>query len=54
MFSVGQEIKLISAFFKSFIKYRLARIEEITGCSLEDASVKINFHVALYLQKFIL
>lgn len=39
---------------RNTIKYRLARIEEITGCNLEDASVKLNFHVALYLQKFIL
>ncbi|MGN0484847.1 MAG: PucR family transcriptional regulator [Lachnospiraceae bacterium] len=39
---------------RNTIKYRLARIEEITQCKLEDASVRLNFHVALYLHKFIL
>ena len=39
---------------RNTIKYRLARIEEITHSNLEDASVQLNFHVALYLKKFIL
>lgn len=39
---------------RNTIKYRLTRIEEITHCNLEDASVRLNFHVALYLQKFVL
>lgn len=39
---------------RNTIKYRLSRIQEILHCNLEDASIRLNLHVALYLQKFLL
>lgn len=39
---------------RNTIKYRLSRIQEILGCNLKDAAVRLNLHVALYIHKFIL
>ncbi len=39
---------------RNTIKYRLARIKEITQRDLEDASVRLNFHTALYIKKYVL
>lgn len=39
---------------RNTIKYRLSRIEEILGCSLEDSSARLNLHVAIYIHRFIL
>ena len=39
---------------RNTIKYRLSRIEEITHYNLQDADIRLNLHVALYLRKFVL
>ena len=39
---------------RNTIKYRLSRVCEITRLDLDDASVRLNLHLALYLKKFIL
>ena len=39
---------------RNTIKYRITRIEELLRVDLQDASVRLNLHLALYLHQFIL
>lgn len=39
---------------RNTIKYRISRIEELLQVDLQNASVRLNLHLALYLHKFIL
>lgn len=38
---------------RNTIKYRITRIEELLRVDLQDASVRLNLHLALYLHQFI-